>query len=166
VAAHTSGDLYAADLDNALVVRVSLDGTLTVVAGNGTRGFSGDGGKATNASLDLDFPTGLAVDSAGNLFIADSFNRRIRQVDLDGTIRTIAGNGTGGGSGDGGLATNASLEFPQGIALDAAGNLFIADRGSNRVRQVGLEGNIRPVAGNGTGGFSGDRGPAPNASLF
>ena len=88
------------------------------------------------------------MDAAGNLFIADAENHRIRQVSPDGVIRTVAGNGLGGFSGDGGPATNASLEFPQGVAVDAAGNLFIADAENHRIRQVSPDGVIRTVAGN------------------
>ncbi len=130
------------------------------MAGNG--GFSGDGGPATNASLD---PDGLAVDAAGNLFIADFGNGRIRRVSPDGIISTVAGNGRGGFSGDGGPATNASLRFPGGVALDAAGNLFIADRGNDRIRRVSPDDIISTVAGDGIHGFSGDGGPATNAAL-
>jgi sugar lactone lactonase YvrE len=113
---------------------VSTSGTITTVAGNGTPGFSGDGGPATNASLFN--PSGVAVDAAGNLYIADTTNSRVRKVSTSGTITTVAGNGTPGFSGDGGPATNASLVYPSGVAVDAAGNLYIADSQNNRVRKV------------------------------
>jgi NHL repeat len=161
VAVDTSGNVYAADSDNNLVVRFVPGGQMTVVAGNGIGGFSGDGGPATSASLNS--PVGVALDSAGNLYIADGNNARIRQVS-GGTITTIAGNGNPGFSGDGGLATSASLNFPAGVAVDSAGNLFIADQYNQRIRMVS-GGTITTEAGNGTAEFSGDGGPATSASL-
>src|SRR6202023_1221138 len=107
---------------------------ITTVAGNGTWGFSGDGGPATSALLHN--PYGVAVDAAGNLYIADSNNSRIRRVTPSGTITTAAGNGTPGFSGDGGMATAAQLNKPIGMAVDAAGNLYIADCYNNRIRRV------------------------------
>ena len=109
-------------------------GIITTVAGNGVGGFSGDGGLATTASLN--FPAGVAVDGSGNLFIADTFNQRIRQVDVTGIITTVAGNGVQGFSGDGGPATSARLSFPAGVAMDGFGNVFIADQSNHRIRQV------------------------------
>ena len=109
-------------------------GTITTVAGAGPTGFSGDGGPATSATLAG--PTGVAFDAAGNLYIADSTNSRIRKVTPGGTISTVAGTGTRGFAGDGGPATSAQLRDPYGVALDAAGNLFIADYSNNRVRKV------------------------------
>jgi len=111
------------------------------VAGNGTEGYSGDGGAAANAELNL--PCGIAMDTIGNLLIADLFNDRIRNVGLNGIITTVAGNGYaagqipyGGYSGDGGAATNAELFWPSGVALDASGNLLIADQANERIRKV------------------------------
>jgi hypothetical protein len=109
-------------------------GTISTVAGNGTAGFSGDGGPATSAQLDS--PGGVAVDGAGNLFIADTYNSRVRKVSAAGVITTVAGNGTAGFSGDGGPPTSAQLNHPGGVVVDGAGNLFIADTYSNRVRKV------------------------------
>ena len=103
------------------------------------------------------------MDSAGNLYIADSGNNRIRKVS-NGVITTVAGNGTAGFSGDNGPATSAQLNYPQGVAVDSAGNLYIADTGNNRIRKVS-NGVITTVAGNGTAGFSGDNGPATSAQL-
>jgi sugar lactone lactonase YvrE len=163
VAVDAAGNLYIADTYNNRVRKVSASGTITTVAGNGTPGFSGDGGPATNASLAS--PSGVAVDAAGNLYIADPDNSRVRKVSTSGTITTVAGNGTPGFSGDGGPATNASLFNPSGVAVDAAGNLYIADTTNSRVRKVSTSGTITTVAGNGTPGFSGDGGPATNASL-
>jgi len=162
----STGNLYIADRTNQRVRKVdATDGTgvITTVAGNGTLGFSGDGGQADSASLAL--PSGVGVDSAGNLFIVDSFNQRVRKVDTSGVITTEAGNGTAGFSGDNGLATSASLVGPSSAAVDGAGNLFIADQSNQRVRKVDGTGVITTVAGNGTLGFSGDNGPAVSASL-
>jgi sugar lactone lactonase YvrE len=161
VAIDALGNVYSADSGNNIVVRVSSRGALTVVAGNGSEGYSGDGGPATSASLDT--PNGVSVDSAGNLYIADMSNSRIRKVS-GGTITTVAGNGTHGFSGDGGPATSASLWNPSGVAVDSAGNLYIADTDNKRIRKVS-GGMITTVAGGGADGFLGDGGPATSASL-
>src|SRR5207249_1055264 len=129
----------------------------------GTRGFSGDGGPAT--SVQLSDPAGVAVDGAGNLFIADTGNQRIRKVSPAGTITTVAGNGTFGPSGDGGPATSAQLSYPAGVAVDGAGNLFIVDTGNQLIRKVTPAGTITTVAGDGTVGFSGNGGPATSAQF-
>jgi hypothetical protein len=164
VAVDASGNLYIADTDNQRVREVS-SGNISTVAGNGVEGFSGDGGPATSAELDT--PTGVAVDASGNLFIADSHNNRIREVS-NGTISTIAGSGAvtfaGGFSGDGGNATAAQLAKPTGVALDAAGNIYIADTNNNRVREVG-NGGIATVAGTGVQGYGGDGAAASAAEL-
>jgi len=156
----SAGDLYIADQGNNCIRKVS-GGVITTVAGNGTLGFSGDNGPATNAQLN--YPVGVAVDPAGNLYIADLENFRIRKVS-NGVITTVAGNGTAGFSGDNGPATNAQLNYPAGVAVDPAGNLYIADLENFRIRKVS-NGVITTVAGNGTGGFSGDNGPAVSARL-
>ena len=163
VALDAAGNLYIADQSNQRIRKVDAGGTITTVAGNGTPGFAGDNGAATAARLGS--PTGVAVDAAGNLYIADLNNQRIRKVDAGGTITTVAGNGTGGFSGDNGSATAASLRSPAGVAVDAAGNLYIADQGNQRIRKVDAGGTISTVAGNGTAGYSGDNGPATAASL-
>jgi uncharacterized protein (TIGR03437 family) len=132
VAVDSAGNLYIADTGNQRIRKVS-GGIITTVAGNGTRGFSGDGGPAAGASFNS--PTQVAVDSAGNLFIADLYNNRIRMVS-NGTISTIAGNGSQGFSGDGGPPASASLSGPNDVAVDSAGNLYIADTGNDRIREV------------------------------
>ncbi len=139
-------------------------GIINTVAGAPPSGLIGDGGPALNSFLGA--VQALAVDSAGNYFIADSVLNNVRRVDaVSGNITTFAGTGTPGYSGDGGQATSASLNQPTGLALDKAGNLYIADRQNNCVRMVDLTGKIRTVAGTGTAGFSGDGGPATNAQL-
>jgi uncharacterized protein (TIGR03437 family) len=165
VATDSSGNLYVADSNNNLIRKIT-NGVITTVAGNGTLGFSGDGGPATLAQLN--FPDAIAVDSAGNLYIADAGNQRIRRVS-GGLIRTVVGTGSrccyGGASiGDNGPATSATLNAPHGLALDAAGSLYIADTGNSRVRVVS-GGVITTVAGNGETGFMGDNGPATSAQL-
>jgi sugar lactone lactonase YvrE len=140
-----SGNLFLADAGNNRIRKVSPSGIITTVAGNGTQGFSGDGGPATEASLKLldesdnitqPSPVGVFVDPLGNLFISDVGNNRIRKVDSSGIITTVAGNGTAGFSGDGGPATEASLWAPRGVSVDGAGNLYIADTGNNLIRKV------------------------------
>ncbi len=160
VAVDSAGDIYIADTANARIRKVS-GGTITTIAGNSTIGFSGDGGPATGASLDL--PAGIAVDLSGSLYIADFANQRIRKV-ANGTITTVAGNGNQGYSGDGGPASTASINGPAGVAVDTAGNLYIADTGNNRVRKV-VNGTITTIAGNANPGYSGDGGPSASASL-
>jgi sugar lactone lactonase YvrE len=161
VAVDATGNLFIADYEQ--IRQVGTNGTITTVAGYGLPGYSGDGGAATSASLN--YPAGAAVDASGNLFIADFYNDRIRKVDANGIITTVAGNGTQGYSGDGGPATSASLNYPEGVSVDEIGNLFIADAGNNRVRKVDAKGVITTVAGNGTYGYSGDGRAATNARL-
>jgi uncharacterized protein (TIGR03437 family) len=163
VAVDAAGNLYIADQFNDRIRRVSPSGIISTVAGNGQRGYSGDGGPATSAALS--YPAHVAVDAAGNLFIADQENHRIRKVSAAGIISTVAGNGAYKFSGDGGPATAASLNGPRGVAVDAAGNMHIAGDGNQRIRRVTPAGGITTVAGNGSGGFSGDGGPATSASL-
>lgn len=156
VAVDTSGNLFIPDFFNNRVRKVSTSGIITTVAGGGG---GGDGGVATNAGLSI--PQSVAVDIAGNLFIADHGNNRVRKVSTSGIITTVAGNGTSGYLGDGGAATNASLS-PTGVAVDAFGNLFIADQDNSRVRKVSTNGIITTIAG---GGGGGDGGAATNASV-
>jgi hypothetical protein len=166
VALDNAGDLFIADLGNNRVREVNLSsGVITTVAGNGTLGNSGDGGQATAAEIGP--PSGVAVDSAGNLFIADVANSCIREVDLSsGVITTVAGNGNSTCSGDGGQATAAGLGQPYGVAVDSAGDLFVADTDNFVVREVNLSsGVITTVAGNGIPGNGGDGGQATAAEL-
>lgn len=160
IAVDSSGNVYVADTQNARVRKIS-GGAINTVAGNGTAGYGGDGSAATAAQLDD--PIGLAVDSAGNLYIADFINSRIRKVS-GGNIATVAGTGLSGYSGDGGPATSAQLYNPAGVAVDANGNLYIADLGNNAVRKIS-GGNIATVAGNGLPGVSGDGGQATAAEV-
>ena len=157
------GNLYIADRNNHRIRKVDTRGIITTVAGNGTAGFSGDGGKATQAQLSL--PSGVVVDDKGNIYISDRSNDRVRVVDNKGIITTFAGNGVDGYKGDLGPATQAQLSKPFGLALDKKGNLYIADRVSNRVRKVNPQGIITTVAGDGGFFFMGDNGPAYRASL-
>jgi sugar lactone lactonase YvrE len=161
IAVDSAGNLYIADTGNNRVREV-VNGVIATVAGNGSQGYSGDNGPATAAQLNQ--PGGVALDSAGNLYIADTFNHRVREV-VNGVITTVAGNGSQGYSGDNGPATAAQLNSPIGIALDSAGDLYIADGGNQRVRKVS-GGVIATVAGNGTPGYSGDNGPATEAEIY
>jgi uncharacterized protein (TIGR03437 family) len=162
VAVDAVGNLYIADESNAVVRKVANNGIISTVAGNGNN-YSGDNGPATNAQLH--WPAGVAVDAADNLYIADAYDNRIRKVATSGVITTVAGNGTAGYSGDSGPATSAQLDYPFGIAVDAVGDLYIADTYSHRIRKIAPNGTISTVAGNGTAGYSGDNGPAASAQL-
>lgn len=156
--------LYIADSANHVVRKRSSNGVISKVAGTAEYGYSGDDGTATSAQLNV--PMGVAVDAAGNVYISDSANHRIRKVSSSGTITTYAGDGTQAYYGDGGAATSAHLDSPQGIALDAAGNLYIADSSNHCIRKVSTDGVISTVAGNGAAGYSGDGGAAASASLY
>ena len=137
VAVDGSGNVYIADTGNHRIRKVDASGFISTFAGSGTTtvgGFSGDGGAATSARLDS--PDAVAVDGSGNVYIADYGNHRVRKVDSSGTISTIAGTGTRGFGGDGGTATSAQLNYPEGVAVDGSGNVYIADTGNNRVRRV------------------------------
>ncbi|HSB13927.1 MAG TPA: hypothetical protein VLE22_05675 [Bryobacteraceae bacterium] len=157
------GNLYIADQGNRRIRKVFTTGIITTVAGNGSAGYSGDGGPAASAQLSQ--PRGVAVDAGGNLYIADTDNFRIRKVSTAGIITTVTGNGSAGYSGDGGPGVDAQLNYPNGVAVDAGGNLYIADEGNNRIRKVSATGIITTVAGNGSRGYSGDGGPATSAQI-
>ena len=163
LAVDSSGNLYIADFSNHAVRKVTSGGTITTIAGTGVAGYAGDGSPAAQAQLNG--PAGLALDSSGNLYIADSGNHVVRRISPGGTITTIAGNGISATSGDGGLATAASLAVPTALATDAQGNLYIADTSANRVRLVTLGGLIVSIAGTGAAGYSGDNGPALSAQF-
>ena len=176
VAVDTAGNVYIADALNHRIRRIDILGVIETIAGSGdgvseenfTGDYGGDSGPATGALLAR--PDDIAVDNMGNVYIADSFNHRIRKVDASGIIDTIAGTGERGFGGDGGPATSALLTFPQGVATDSAGNIYIADAENNRIRVVDSTGVIRTIAGTGGigfdgRGFGGDGGPATSALL-
>jgi sugar lactone lactonase YvrE len=163
VAIDATGNIYIADTGNNRIRRIDVAGMITTVAGAGAAGSSGDGGQAKLALLNG--PLGIAVDSAGNFYIADEANSRIRKVDVTGVITTIAGNGTAGFSGDGAQATKAAINFPRAVAVDGAGNVYIADTRNIRVRKVGTDGVITTFAGSGQRGFIGDGGAATQAMM-
>jgi len=152
------GNLYIADRNNHRIRKMDRFGIITTVAGNGVADFDGDDGPATEANLNL--PSGVACDGKGNLYISDRSNHRIRKVDPSGTITTFAGLGVAWFGGDYGLALDAFLKFPFGITFDQQGNLYIADRGNNRIRKVDNNGIITTVAGDGLFASRGDQGPA------
>jgi sugar lactone lactonase YvrE len=160
--------VYIADADTSLIRKVTVStGIITTVAGNWSEKFSGDGGQATSAGLN--FPFGVAVDSLGNVYIADTFNDRIRKVTAStGIIDTIAGSGVSSFLGDEGTATSANLLYPNAAAVDSAGNIYIADTLNNRIRKVTVSTNvITTVAGSSTStGYSGDGGAATSAELY
>ena len=167
VAVDPDGNLYIADTANHRIRKVSPDGTITTVAGTGTPGgrFNPlEDGPATTALLNS--PSGVAVDASGNLYIADSENYRIRQVTPEGIISTVAGNAIIGSTGDGGPADQASIGFVSGLAVDADGNLYIADQSHSQIRKVTPDGLITTAAGTGERGFSGDGGQATLAKLW
>ena len=161
VAFDAAGNLFIADTDNSVVRMVSANGVITTVAGNGTGGFSGDGGAATSAKLYL--PRGVAVDAVGNLYIADEGNKRIRKVNAAGTITTFAGGGTAPGNGV--PATMVSLSTPRDVAIDSAGNVYLCDWSAGLVEMINSNGIIITVAGNSHQGYTGDTGAATSARI-
>jgi sugar lactone lactonase YvrE len=177
VAADSTGNTYF--VASNLVFRLDQNGIVTRIAGNGQPGYSGDGGPATSAQLQLESvalapplsyyvdppPPGIAVDNSGNVYVADIGNYRVRKISPDGIITTVAGSGTAGFSGDGGPAISAQLSGVAGLAIDAAGNLLIADFSANRIRRVAADGSIATVAGTGDCGFAGDGGAAAMAQI-
>jgi len=158
----SGGNLIVADQFNGRIRKISTAGKISTIAGNGLYGFSGDGGKAINASI---APFSPAYDSAGNLYFSNTTNCVVRKVDTSGTITTIAGTSTCGYNGDGIAATAAQLNGPRGVTFDPAGNLYIADSLNHRIRVVNSAGTIHTFAGTGKGGFSGDGGLATSAQI-
>ena len=151
----SSGNVYIADMWNQRIRMIdAISGNISTIAGTGDSGYSGDGGAVTSAELNA--ISGVALDSSGNVYIAEFNNRRIRMIDaISGNISTIAGTGSGGYSGDGGAATSAQLKNPSGVALDSSGNVYIADTGNQRIRMIdAISGNISTIAGTGDSGYS------------
>jgi len=165
VAVDRNGNVFITDASHGVVRKVNTLGIITTVAGNGSWGYSGDGGSATNARLTE--CTGMTFDNLGNLYIADAGNNVVRKVDTAGIITTVAGNDTAGYSGDGSAATAAKLDSPVSVATDNNGNLYISDFGNNVIRKVDDTGAITTYAGNHAllPGFGGDHGPATAARL-
>ncbi|MBZ5608094.1 MAG: hypothetical protein LAP38_07550 [Acidobacteriia bacterium] len=163
VATDSANNVYIADVVVAGVRKVDANGIITTIAGSGTAGFAGDGGPALKAQFNLVSP-GIAVDSMRNVLIGDQ-NRRIRAVTADGNVQTIAGNGLYRFSGDGGVATSATLYLPTSVVADASGNVFFSETGQNRIRRVAQDGAISVYAGTGFQGYSGDGGPATQATV-
>ena len=161
VAYDAAGDLFIADANRNQVIEISVGGVVSVVAGDGTQGFAGDGGPASAAELNL--PMAVTMGANGTLYIADTGNERIRAVQ-NGTITTFAGSGVRGFSGDGGAATAAALNRPVMLATDASGAVLVCDQGNERVRRIN-NGSITTIAGNGTQGYAGDGGPATAAEF-
>jgi trimeric autotransporter adhesin len=167
VAVDASGNIYITDyIYHRIRLVTKSTGIITAMAGNETVGYSGDGGQATSATFIS--PNGVAVDASGNIYIADTYNHRIRLVTTStGIITTVAGNGTRGYIGDGGLATSATFISPYGVAVDASGNIYISDSGNHRIRLVTKStGIITTMAGKGSFGDSGDGGLATSAKLY
>ena len=161
-----AGNIYIGENEGRRVRMVSAaTGLIATIAGTGVDGYGGDGGPATAAQISS--PYGIAVDAAGNVYLADLYNNRVRRVDAGtGTITTVAGTGVGSYGGDGGPATTAQLDYPLGVALDAAGNLLISEYNNHRVRMVAAStGVITTIAGTGVNGYSGDGGPATAAQI-
>ena len=158
-----TGAIFISDNGNNRIRKITETGIITTVAGSDSAGFGGDGGMATDAKLA--FPQSLVQDSAGNLYIADEYNQRVRMVNTSGIISTFAGNGTAGDTGNGGPATAAQLNYPYGLAIDATGNIYISEQLGGRIRKVTRAGIISTFAGSDSSGYGGDGGPATLAQL-
>ncbi|MGZ3866599.1 MAG: NHL repeat-containing protein [Bacteroidia bacterium] len=163
IAFDNQGNAYIADANNNRVRKINAEGIISTFAGDSKAGYSGDGGPATQARLN--YPSGVACDDAGNVYVADMENSVIRKIDKNGIITTVAGNGTAGFSGDKKAATAAELNDPSSVTVDNEGNLYIADYGNNRIRKVNKKGIIYTIAGTGKPGFAGDKGQAISAEL-
>jgi len=165
VAVDSAHNIYICDYNNNRVRKVTAStGIINTIAGTGVPGYNGDGIAATSAEVYN--PYGIAVDKSGNVFIGDRSNNRVRKIDTQGIIHTLAGNGTGAYNGDGVAATSAELNSPLGVAVDAAGNVYIADESNDRIRKiVATTGLIETLAGTGTPGYNGDSIPATTAEI-
>lgn len=164
VAVDASGNFYISDQANQRIRKVTAAGVITTIAGTGAQGYTGDGGQGTAAKIA--FPAGICTDGSGNVYFADTFNNVIREINTNGIITTVVGNGIAGYSGDNGLATACELHSPQDVSVNAAGNnIYVADFSNTVVRKVDGSGKIGTFAGNGTAGFSGDGGAATTAEL-
>ena len=169
LAVDSSGNVYIADTTNHKIRKVGTDGKITLFAGDGVAGFvekNSDDTYVEAKYAEFNYPTGVAVDSSGNVYIADSANHRIRKVGTDLKISTVVGTGVSGYSGDGGAATDAKLNHPTGIAVGSGGSLYIADQQNHRIRKVTPDGVIQTIAGVGLPGYTGNGGPATSAKLF
>jgi sugar lactone lactonase YvrE len=162
LAIDVAGNIYFSEQSNHKIKKISTSGNITTYVGTGAMGFAGDGGLATAAKLNN--PIGISIDASGNLYITDTNNHRIRKVTSAGIIRSIAGNGVGGFSGDGGSATLAKINMPEGVTTDALGNVYLCDA-NYTVRKINTAGIINTLAGNTLVGFSGDGGPATSAQI-
>src|ERR1700722_17029541 len=162
LALDSAGNMYVADENNNVVRRIAVDGTINTIAGNGKSGYAGDNGEATSAQID---PVAVALDSQGNLYIADGYNYRIRKVDTSGIITTIAGNGIEGGQGDNGPAISAEIDFVTDLAVDNVGNLYLADLFNYEVRRIDTSGMMTDFAGGLLYGFYSDGSPANTVIL-
>lgn len=162
-AVDSDGRILITDTHNSRIRAIAPDGTITTIAGTGTSGYGGDDGPAIEAELTV--PVGIAAHPDGRILFTDMGNDRVRAIDPDGTITTIAGTGDKGFFGDDGPATHAGVDFPRGVAVDSDGRILIADTGNHRVRAIATDGTITTVAGTGQEGFAGDDGPALDAQL-
>ena len=163
VAVDAAGNVYVVDTQSHRIRRIDSAGLISTVAGTGADGDRGDGGPASEA--ELCYPAGAGADAEGNLYIADTWNHRVRKVDTEGVISTVAGIGRTGDGGDGGPASDAALSYPTDVAVDAEGNLYIADSWNHRLRRVSADGVISTIAGTGSQGDGGDGEPASDAAL-
>jgi trimeric autotransporter adhesin len=163
VGVDTFGNVYVADRDNHVIRKINTAGLITTVSGNNIVGYGGDGGPATDAKMN--FPSGLCVDKIGNIFVADLYNSRVRKIDTEGIITTIAGIGTKAFSGDGGPATAAEINDVSAICIDTSGTIYFTDYANYRIRKVTKAGIISSIAGNGSFGYTGDNILATTSSI-
>jgi hypothetical protein len=154
-----------ADLNNHRIRKVDKDGVITTIAGTGIAGYNGDGGLAVNAKIN--YPVSVAIDSLGNVYFSDQSNRRIRKIDTNGIISTVAGTGVNGYNGENIMATTAQISTVYGVSVDGAGNVYFSDYGNERIRKINVNtGIIQTIAGTGATGFSGDNGLGINAHFL